>query len=201
LIFIGDMADSFSRDISFEYLRKEVIAAVSSHSGQRHQWQWLTKRPQRMAEFSRWLSEAGTNWPPNLWAGTSVTTQATASRIEALSQVGNSTSLHFVSVEPQWESIDLTDFLPSLGWVIQGGHSGSHDHPFEIEWADELRQQCRDQGVAYFLKQLGSAVREGGKKVRFGSGKQGHWEEWPKRLRVRQMPITAGKVHKMSSNG
>lgn len=196
LIFVGDMADSFSREIPFEFLRDEVIAAVSSQAGQCHQWQWLTKRPQRMAEFSRWLSEQQLDWPPNLWVGTSVTTQATVSRVEALLQVGDRHTLRFVSVEPQWESIDLADYLPGLDWVIQGGLSGNHTHPFALEWADDLRQQCRNHRVAYFLKQLGSAVHEKGKKVRFGPGKQAAWDDWPKRLRVRQMPIRKHKVQK-----
>jgi len=196
LIFVGDMADSFSREISYEYLRDEVIAAVSSQAGQRHQWQWLTKRPQRMAEFSRWLSEEGISWPSNLWVGTSLTTQATASRLEPLIQVGDSDTIRFASVEPQWEAIDLTDFLPALDWVIQGGLSGTDTHPFALEWADELRLQCREHHVAYFLKQLGTAVQENG-EVRCRRDKQSDWLEWPKRLRVRQMPISARPARKL----
>ncbi len=89
LIFVGDMADNLSAEISFEYLHEEVIATACSHDGRRHQWLWLTKRPHRMSEFSSWLASLGIAWPSNLWAGTSVTTQSTTSRIGALMDVGD----------------------------------------------------------------------------------------------------------------
>ena len=34
-----------------------------------------------MAKFSAWLAERGKRWPENLWAGTSVTTQNTVTRV------------------------------------------------------------------------------------------------------------------------
>jgi protein gp37 len=188
-IFIGDMADNFSRAVSFDYLHEEVIEAVTSDEGRRHQWQWLTKQPRRMAEFSAWLGSRGVAWPDNLWAGTSVTTQVSTSRIDALLDVGDERTIRFVSVEPQFESIDLERWLPQLNWVIQGGNSGSHRHPFAIEWADELLEQCREHQVAYLLKQLGSCVTVGGEKLARHRGPGGDWKAWPARLRVRQMPI------------
>jgi protein gp37 len=192
-IFVGDMADSFSADITFEYLRQEVVETVSNPAGQRHVWLWLTKRPQRMARFSSWLLKQSIPWPPNLWAGTSVTTQARTSRIDALLKAGVEQAIRFVSIEPQWEHIDLRPWLSRLDWVIQGGQSGSHDHPFAIEWADDLRLQCRDHHVPYFLKQLGSCIAQKGEKVRGHRGHGGDWEKWPRQLRVRQMPICIGK--------
>ena len=189
MIFIGDMADNFSRDVPFDYLREEVIAAVASDEGRRHQWQWLTKQPQRMAKFARWLADRSIAWPDNLWAGTSVTTQVTTSRIDALLAVGDERTIRFVSVEPQFEAINLRRWLPRLDWVIQGGNSGSQRRPFALEWADDLREQCREHQVAYFLKQLGSCVTVGGERLRGHRGQGGDWETWPARLRVRQMPI------------
>lgn len=51
LIFVSDMSDAMSDGVSFEYLRDEVIDCVTSDAGRNHQWLWLTKRPNRMAEF------------------------------------------------------------------------------------------------------------------------------------------------------
>jgi protein gp37 len=187
-IFVGDMADTFSRDVPFNYLAEEVFANVVSDLGRRHQWLWLTKRPGRMAQFSRWLKRRGIAWPTNLWAGTSVTTQSTTSRISKLLEVGNGDTSRFVSVEPQWGPVTLAKWLPRLTWVIQGGHSGGTGHPFDLAWADQLRDECGQYGVAHFLKQLGSRVVESGQVLKLAMGSNGDWSVWPKRLRVRQMP-------------
>ena len=42
-----------------------------------------------MATFSSGLKGLGITWPKNLWAGTSVTTQVTTSRIDSLLKVGD----------------------------------------------------------------------------------------------------------------
>jgi len=141
-----------------------------------------------MAEFSFMLKAKGVRWPVNLWAGTSITTQGTTGRIEPLLQVGDEGTIRFLSVEPQREKIDLAAWLPRLDWVIQGGESGRSARPFHLEWALDLAGQCKEVGVAYFIKQLGSAVFSGGQKLRFLDGHAGDWSEWPEEARVRQMP-------------
>ncbi len=189
LTFVSDMSDSLSKDITFDYLKAEIIDNVLTEKGRRHRWLWLTKRPGRMATFSKWLKERRIDWPSNLWAGTSVTTQTTASRVPQLLEVGNDDTVRFLSVEPQWESIDVSKWLPQLDWVIQGGESGNPATPFQIEWARELLRQCREQKVAYFLKQLGSHVTRNGERLEFDDAHAGDWSEWPRDLRVRQFPI------------
>jgi protein gp37 len=195
LIFISDMSDALSKAVPFEFLETEIIKNVISDHGQRHHWHWLTKRPERMAEFSNWLKDRGREWPPNLWAGTSLTTQATTSRIDPLLKVGNEDTIRFLSVEPQWEPIDLRKWLPMLDWVIQGGESGKDADikEFELEWAIDLRKQCQEAGVAYFLKQLGRHVSWRDQRVKLRDSHGGEWTEWPmkKLLRRRQMPKCA----------
>ena len=193
LVFVSDMSDCLSDGVSFEYLRDEIIREVSTDAGQRHQWLWLTKRAGRMAQFSDWLQEQGFDWPENLWAGTSVTTQATLTRIDQLLHVGDERTLRFVSVEPQWEYIELGDRLAHLDWVIQGGESGTIDRPFDIDWASRLRDACRIARVPYFLKQLGTNAARGGQRIKFKDKMGGDWSEWPTSLRVRQMPIHVGR--------
>ncbi|QDV21103.1 Phage protein Gp37/Gp68 [Gimesia panareensis] len=188
LIFVSDMSDSLSSKITFEYLLDEIVSNAKSPLGSRHHWLWLTKRPERMAKFSVWLSKNGIEWPTNLWAGTSVTSQKTTSRIKHLSRVGNNSTIRFLSVEPQYENIDLTTWLPKLDWVIQGGESGNGAAPFHIEWARLLSKQCHSFGVPYFLKQLGSNVKSGDKTIEFSDGHAGDWNEWPRNLRIRKMP-------------
>ena len=81
LVFVSDMADALSEGIDFEYLLTEIIESVTSELGRLHQWRWLTKRPARMAKFSAWLKDRGITWPAGLWAGTSITSMETATRV------------------------------------------------------------------------------------------------------------------------
>lgn len=188
LIFVSDMSDALSKIVTFDYLNNEVVANVTSEVGRRHQWLWLTKRPDRMAKFSKWLKTRGQSWPVNLWAGTSITTQATTSRIRHLLEVGDDQTIRFLSVEPQIEVIDLGEWLPKLSWVIQGGESGTQARPFDLNWAVTMLAACQKHRVPYFLKQLGSRVLRGEEKLSFGNGHAGDWSEWPSALRVRQFP-------------
>jgi protein gp37 len=189
------MSDSLSKSVSFEFLEREIIENVESDHGRRHHWLWLTKVPKRMAKFSEWLeARRGRSWPSNLWAGTSITTQATTIRVRDLLQVGNDETLRFLSVEPQWEAIDLSQWLPHLDWVIQGGESGSAAKPFHLEWARDLLKLCRKHKVPYFLKQLGLKVFEEGEQVALEASHGGDWTEWPKDLRVREFPIGPEKA-------
>ena len=57
LIFVSDMSDSLSAAVPFEFLRDEIVLNVAGERGRRHRWLWLTKRPDRMAKFSRWLED------------------------------------------------------------------------------------------------------------------------------------------------
>lgn len=189
LIFVSDMSDSLSKSVPFEFLRNEIIANVSSEYGIRHHWLWLTKRPDRMAKFSAWLKERGVDWPGNLWAGTSITSQTTTSRIKSLLRVGDENTTRFLSVEPQVEFIDLSKLLPMLDWIIQGGESGAKARAFDVQWATDLIRQCKQHKVPYFLKQLGSLVHRRGERVVFDDNHAGNWVEWSRRLRVRQMPL------------
>ncbi|MFC1597206.1 DUF5131 family protein [Planctomycetota bacterium] len=193
VIFVSDMSDALCPEFDFDYLKAEIIDVVASVPGQRHCWPWLTKRPKRMAQFSRWLSRKRIPWPSNLWAGTSVTNQKTTGRIDHLLKVGDNQTIRFVSAEPQWEPVDLTEWLPHLDWVIQGGESGRGAKPFDNAWADDVMQQCREYGVPYFLKQLGHKFVANGDRVSLRDGHGGDWSEWPCRLRVREMPIYIGR--------
>ena len=198
LIFISDMSDSLSESVPFDYLRDEIAVNVASRPGRRHRWLWLTKRPDRMAKFSRWLGDCGIAWPENLWAGTSVTSQATTSRIRHLVPVGDERTVRFLSVEPQVEAIDLSAWLPRIDWVIQGGESGRSARVFDIAWAESLIERCGERCVPYFLKQLGSHVIEDGRRMTFADGHAGDWAEWPSRLRVRQLPTATVPIRASS---
>lgn len=138
-----------------------------------------------MREFSRWLRRP---WPANLWAGTSITGRQSLGRVPPLLEVGDERTIRFLSIEPQWEALDLGEWLSRLDWVIQGGQSGKDAPAFDLVWARALRDACANAGVPYFLKQLGANVRDGTAVLKLRDRHGGDWDEWPEELRVRQLP-------------
>jgi len=194
MYFVSDMSDSLSKAVDFEFLEAEIIDNTTSAAGERHAWLWLTKQPGRMKEFSRWLEKREIGWPPNLWVGTSVTTMQTTWRVDELLQVGDEKSIRFLSIEPQWQDLDLGKWLQKLDWIIQGGESGTGAVSFPYEWARRLRDDCAAAGTPYFLKQVGPKPTEGGHPVEIGDSHGGNWAEWPEDLRVRQVPERTGVV-------
>lgn len=187
-IFISDMGDAFSRESDFDFLEREVISAIRSEKGSRHVWQWLTKRPERMAKFSEKIG----GFPVNVVAMTTITGPDTLGRVDALRDVP--AAKRGLSIEPLWNRIPPKDLdLADIDWVIVGGESGRKAcvHPFDLAWARELRDHCQNHGVAFFLKQLGRRPMEGGQELHLRDGHGGDWSEWPEDLRVRQMPRAA----------
>lgn len=84
-----------------------------------------------------------------------------------------------------------------VGWVIVGGESGRDARPYNLRWARQIIQQCREIGVPCFHKQLGSRpIVGGGHEVKSGPmeafvtrHKKGEDPaEWPEDLRVREFP-------------
>lgn len=133
-----------------------------------HTYQILTKRPERIASH---LPEDWGAGYPNVWLGTSVENQRWTSRILPLLKIP--AAIHFLSCEPLLGPIDLSpftsdegydgeDFVPPLDWVIVGGESGSGARPMDLDWARTIRDQCREDEVAFFLKQLGGVGNKHG---------------------------------------
>ena len=93
---------------------------------------------------------------------------------------------------------------PTLDWVIPGGESGNGARQCDVEWVRSIVRQCRNAGVACFVKQLGAVYVDavngiGGAKARpdpdlvpqiqrLKHGKGGDPAEWPQDLRVREFP-------------
>jgi len=189
-IFISDMGDAFSRESDFGFLQEEVIAAILSTKGQKHIWQWLTKRPERMARFGEHIG----GFPANVIAMTTLTGPEKLDRVDELRRVP--AARRGLSIEPLRERIPPTELnLSGIHWVIVGGESGRKDcvHPFDLAWARELRDHCQDLGVDFFLKQLGRRPIEGDEELHLHDGYGGDWTEWPEDLLERFSKIISEK--------
>ena len=80
-------------------------------------------------------------------------------------------------------------FQPSsvrgIGWVIVGGESGPRARLQEAEWVRAVQAQCKEAGVPFLFKQMGSVWT----KAVGGSDKHGgKLEEIPAEFHVRQSP-------------
>lgn len=49
---------------------------------------------------------------------------------------------------------DIGDRVNKINWVIVGGESGVDARPMDVEWARSIRDQCREAGVPFFMKQM-----------------------------------------------
>lgn len=189
MIFVSDMGDALTAKGYFPFLKSDLMPAITSDDDKRHLWLWLTKRPGRMAEFA---DEIG-GLPPNVCAMTTLTGPDPESleRLADLKKV--KASVRGLSIEPLWDRIPPSKLnLKGIDWLILGGESGSgfqFTRPFALEWAEELRDHCWKNGVAFFLKQLGRNPMRGGETIRLRNAHGGGWDEWPdESLKVREFP-------------
>ena len=155
-IFVNSMSDLFHEEVPFEFVDK---AFRVMESNDRHIYQILTKRPERMLEYVEWTEWEP--WPGHVWAGVSVENQYWADRrIPLLQQVP--CSVRFLSCEPLLKDVDLTPHLQGIHWVIVGGESGTRARPMEEAWAVDIKEHCEQAGVAFFFKQWGGRTSKAG---------------------------------------
>lgn len=150
-IFVNSMSDLFHENIPEDFI-DSVFATMRQASW--HQFQVLTKRPDRMARYV--ASRANlTLTHPNVWLGTSVEMQLYIRRAAAVAEL--TAAVRFLSCEPLLGPLDLRSVLSptSINWVIVGGESGHGARPMKPEWVRDIRDQCRSAGVAFFFKQWG----------------------------------------------
>lgn len=189
-IFVGDLGDIFSAAVPFEFLKDEIIDVARGDFGARHDFQLLTKQPQKVVKFAGWLAEQGIAWPDNVWVGVSITSRASLPRIVHLQQVP--ARHRYLSVEPLVGDPQLTaQIIKGIDWIIVGGESDQGERAaraFDPQWARDIIALGKATDTAVFVKQMGS--RPVGLTLKDHHG--GEWGEWSEDLRVRQMPFGAG---------
>ncbi len=148
LVFVNSMSDLFHEQIPDEYIA-EAFAVMAM--AQRHTFQILTKRPERMRDwFARggeWISRCGTvrnqfdfagyadrlgdpmsrlfEWPlPNVWLGVSIENRKWVGRADVLRQTP--AAVRFISAEP------LLGPLISHGGFFARGDDGLYHQ----DWPD-----------------------------------------------------------------
>lgn len=152
-VFCASMADVFDNQAS-EAARERLWQTIKATQGL--DWLVLTKRPTNIAKM---LPDDWGDGYPNVWLGTTVENRKHGyPRVDALRAVP--AALRFLSVEPLLEDVSDID-LTGIDWVIVGGESGAHFRPMNPQWARDIRDKCRREGVSFFYKQDGG-LRGGG---------------------------------------
>jgi len=169
-VFVNSMSDLFHHDVPFHFVYRVWRTAALANQ---HTFMILTKRPDRMLEFSHWMAGGDdisvAEWPQNVWLGVSVETQKEADKRVPL-LLETPAAVRFVSCEPLLGPVRLGEWLPSydptqhyarpehegkLDWVIAGGESGPGARPCHPDWARGLRDACLASNVPFFFKQWG----------------------------------------------
>lgn len=182
-VFVNSMSDLFHKNVPVDFVA-EVFDVMRRN--ERHTFQVLTKRPERIKSVLMECFDQNIPYMPNILVGTSVEDQKRADeRLDGLLEVWDYFQL-FLSCEPLLGPIDFQDLghwggyplLKSISWVICGGESGPNARPMYPEWAQDLRDQCREADVPFYFKQ----------------GSQANWPDYknfdsfPSELQVREWP-------------
>lgn len=147
------MTDIFHKSVSWNWLYKIMLTIQYVPQ---HTCFLLTKRPKKAKEFFDEYHEFGSL--SNLWLGVTVESQDYLERVSVLADIP--VQNRWVSFEPLLGEVSLDNIpgVDSLDWAVIGGESGSGKdiRPCNIFWISSLLHQCRDNGIAPWVKQLGS---------------------------------------------
>jgi protein gp37 len=168
-VFVNSMSDVFHAHFSLEQIQ-QVFSVINAC--EHHQFQVLTKRPERALRLADELA-----WTENIWMGTSIEDMRVARRADSLREIP--AAVRFISAEPLLGSLAGLN-LDGVDWVIGGGESGEGARPVDIAWARELRDKCSDAGVSFFWKQWGGFTPKAGGRELDGRT----WDEYPVELDV-----------------
>jgi protein gp37 len=166
-VFIGSMMDIFEKSMPLvnperhytetDDLRQELFTRINAGLYQNLILLFLTKRASNIPKMvpAGWLDEP----EANIMYGTSASDQDTFNTM--VKQLLKVPGMHFISIEPQIAFIDLSPLRAMqeetgqrIDWIIQGGESGHHKRPFNLDWAYSMRDQCESMGIPYFFKQI-----------------------------------------------
>jgi protein gp37 len=155
-----------------------------------HQWQILTKRPERIMQC---LPKDWGDGYENVWLGVSVESQDYLYRAKILSEIP--ANIRFISAEPLIGEIDINKWedknvLDVFQWCIIGGESGNDWGKYryrecKVEWIEKIMADFKKRGIKVFVKQLGTYLK---KKMNLKDWHGGNISEWPAPLRLREFP-------------
>ena len=165
------MSDLFHGNIPDDYIEKVFNVMQKAHW---HTFQILTKRAKRMAAYLK-----NRKIPDNIWIGVTVENKSKGvPRIDYLRTI--KACVRFISIEPLLEDLGPID-LTNINWVIVGGESGPRARLMKPEWAINIREICRENGIPFFFKQWGGWGPDGIKRSKKANGRLLLGKVWDER--------------------
>lgn len=163
-VFVGSMMDIFEKpmplidskgievtNLNTGEIRDTFFKRISENRYPNLMFLLLTKRP---SNINKYIPESWKQTPPeNVMFGTSPVNQTTYTTL--VRQLLEVNGKRFLSIEPQLDFISIpSDLYKGIDWIIQGGESGHHKRPFNLDWAYSMKQDCKDLNIPYFFKQI-----------------------------------------------
>lgn len=152
-------------------------------------WIILTKRPERIEQCLP--EDWGAGWD-HVWLLVSAENQERFDeRVPILADIP--AKVRGVSIEPMIGPVNIysqVNNLPSLHWIIVGGESGNNTgkwlfRPAEINWFMSIVNDCKEEGIAVFMKQLGTHLA----KTWTANSRHGdNVEQFPPSLQIQDFP-------------
>lgn len=159
-VFVCSMSDLFHKDVSFDFIDQvfKIILKTPQHN-----YQILTKRAERMAEYFK-----NRVIPHNVWIGVTVENRNVKYRIDYIRNL--QATVRFISFEPLLEELGKLN-LSGIDWVIVGGESGVQARPMQEEWVLNIKQQTDELNIPFFFKQWGTWGEDGIRRNKKLNGK------------------------------
>lgn len=164
-VFVNSMSDVFHAHFTTDMIARVFEVMNKAHW---HQFQLLTKRPERAARLAGHFT-----WTDNIWIGTSIEDMRVAGRADHLRRIEQA-RIRFISAEPLLGPLDELN-LANIDWVIGGGESGAGYRPVDLAWARGLRDRCAASEIPFFWKQWGGFTAKSGGRSLDGQ----LWDEYP----------------------
>lgn len=162
-----------------------------------HQWQILTKRPERILQCLP--PDWGEGWD-NVWLGVSIENQKNFHRAITLSKIP--AKVRFISAEPLLGELDLLQMdddklvMDNFHWCIIGGESGNETGKYlfrecKQEWIEKIIANLKNTDVKIFVKQMGTFLK---KTMKLKDTHGGDIDEWPMHFKIREFPLFTNQI-------
>lgn len=150
-VFAASLADIWDNKVPDEW-RKDLFALIDQT---RHlDWLLLTKRPKNMRRMLPKALSGHRSWPwPNVWLGVTAEDQEHYERRWSILR-DVPAAKRFVSYEPALGPLTISGQGTTPNWIICGGESGRGARLMKPSWARALLCECRENDVAFFMKQM-----------------------------------------------
>lgn len=156
IVGVSFMGDLFHDQVPDEYIFRVCDTIANAPH---HHYLLLTKRWERMARMVQpMLRHLRANGDPVWWGFTAWDNDSA----KAVAKIAESCFLQsdhvWLSLEPLLGPVDLGADIGFFNWVVASCESGANRRPARGEWFDDIRAECKQAGVPFYLKQAAGKI-------------------------------------------